>query len=115
MNEEERVNKTTTHESQLAIEAANREIKLFEQYKKLTEDQNFVDVIIKGYMQDHATELFEELMDGTQSTSAELETKMRKIEAIGGLTKYVTELHEKAQMAADRIVREKAYIASKGE
>lgn len=116
MNEEvERVDKTTIHESQLAIEAANRDIKLFEQYKRLTENDDFVDVIIKGYMQDHATALFDELMDGTQSTTEVMEKKMRRIEAIGEITKYVSGLYEKAQMGAERITREKAFIAKNGD
>ena len=112
--ETKQADKTTAHESQLVIEEANRDIRLFDKYKKLTENDEFIEVIIKGFLQDYSTELFQELMDGTVSTNAEMEAKMRKMEGIGALTEYVTKLHEKAQIAVERIKRENKFLAESG-
>lgn len=115
MEETEQVDKTTVEESRLAIAQANRDIQVFERYKRLAENDDFVEVIVKGFIQNYSTDLFQDLMDGTMSTKDEMENKMRKMEAIGAITDYVTNLHEKAQLAQSRIERENAFIARNGE
>jgi len=117
--EQENRSETSTHAAQLAITKANREIQLFEDYKELVEEDKFINVIIKGFLTAYVTELTDEMMDGIlegkQSTASEMETKIRKIEGIGSLPEYVTRLHNKAQMAVERIKREQEFLAKQGE
>jgi len=68
-----------------------------------------------GYLQQHAMELFQELINGEYSNKDQMEQHMRKIEAIGGLTDYIEGLREKAEIAKVRIEREREFMAKEEE
>jgi len=102
-----------TDASLLAIEEAQADIRMYEKYKKLVENENFVEVIMMGYLQNHAMNLFQELINGEYSNKDQMEQHMRKIEAIGGLTDYIEGLRERAETAKVRIEREREFMARK--
>jgi len=109
------MNETKTDESLLAIQEAQADIEMYNKYGKLTQIPEFVEIIMVGYLQEHATELFQQLINGECSDKDQMEQNMRKIEAIGGLTEYIEGLRTKAEIAKVRIEREHEFMAGQEE
>jgi len=109
------MNENKTDESLLAIQQAQEDIELYKKYGKLTQIPEFVEVIMVGYLQEHATGLFQQLINGEYSNKDQMEQNMRKIEAIGGLTEYVDGLRMRAETAKIRIEREHEFMAKEEE
>jgi len=101
----------SAEQSQRVIEEATDIIKLGKDLTTLMKSNEFINVIMQGYLQDATAEVFYELVDGKMSTEDEMKLRMRKIEAINALSSYLDAIPAMVQSAETRIKKERKFLA----
>ena len=114
MDEESNLNETLKA-IQLAITEREANIERGEKLKRLKENPDFQDVILKGYIEDVSKELFKVLTDPSGASPYSMETIYLKLGSISDLKAYIgTEefkgtVQVKAEQAPLEIEREQDY------